>query len=314
MSECRFSIVHYLILKPPPTNSKMVYFSRPRRGQIKQVNCAKIDKEKRSASRPSICKIMASETSNKNCQSHDEVESAYDNQRNEPLLPVYPPKIRLETIKDGTINQLLFNNNKSGPDETCPKQGIIYLQNVQGLSGKDKRLEYLVDPIVDLMVAKGILAYCVQETWIVGNANTVVRNHMIFRHNREEIEVGTGVIVPGGVAIIITPKEVTVWRASGAKPPITTPLQSKFVGRFLGLKLQFPRFDKFDRRVRGELKLFIASIYHPVDNKYHKEFNDTLTMLVNSVPKSSNFIGGHDMNANIGVRKKLYKGVIGPIQ
>ena len=35
-------------------------------------------------------------------------------------------------------------------------------------------------------------------------------------------------------------------------------------------------------------------------------------MLVNSVPKSSNFIGGHDMNANIGVRKKLYKGVIGP--
>ena len=35
-------------------------------------------------------------------------------------------------------------------------------------------------------------------------------------------------------------------------------------------------------------------------------------MLVNSVPKSSNFIGGHDVNANLGVRKKLYKVVIGP--
>ena len=35
-------------------------------------------------------------------------------------------------------------------------------------------------------------------------------------------------------------------------------------------------------------------------------------MLVNSVPKSSNFIGGPDVNANLGVRKKIYKGVIGP--
>ena len=35
-------------------------------------------------------------------------------------------------------------------------------------------------------------------------------------------------------------------------------------------------------------------------------------MLLNSVPKSSNFIGGHDVNANLGVRKKLYKEVIGP--
>ena len=34
-------------------------------------------------------------------------------------------------------------------------------------------------------------------------------------------------------------------------------------------------------------------------------------MLVNSVPKSSNFIGGHDVNAKLGVRGKLYKGVIG---
>ena len=34
-------------------------------------------------------------------------------------------------------------------------------------------------------------------------------------------------------------------------------------------------------------------------------------MLVNSVPNSLNFIGGHDVNANLGIRKKLYNGVIG---
>ena len=87
----------------------------------------------------------------KNHQSHDEVESAYNNQPYEALFPVEPSTIQLDMIKYGPINWLLFKNNKSGPNETCPKQGIIYLKNVQGLSGKDKRLETLVDPIVDLM-------------------------------------------------------------------------------------------------------------------------------------------------------------------
>ena len=156
-----------------------------------------------------------------------------------------------DAIKNGPINLLLFQNNKPGPDATCPKKGIIYLQNAQGLSEKYKRFESLVDLIVDLMFAKGILAYCVQETWIVGNVKKVVRNHKVFRHNREEREFGTRGRVPGGFAIILSPEAVTAWRAAGAEPPITTPLQSKFVGRFLGLKFQFPPFNRFDRRVQG---------------------------------------------------------------
>ena len=126
-----------------------------------------------------------------------------------------------------------------------------------------------MDPIVDLIVAKGILAYCVQGTLIVGNANTIVRDHMVFRHNKDKRELGTRVRVPWGVAIILSPASVTAWRSAGAKHPITTPLQSKFVGIFLGLKLQLPRFDRFDKRLRGELKLFIESIYHPVYAKDH---------------------------------------------
>ena len=105
----------------------------------------------------------------KNCQAYDEVERALEYKLNEPLFlsPVYSSRKRLDTIRTGPINWLLFKNNKTGPDETCPKKGIIYTQNVQGLSGKDKRLESMVDPIIDLMVDKNILAYCVQETWIV---------------------------------------------------------------------------------------------------------------------------------------------------
>ena len=51
--------------------------------------------------------------------------------------------------------------------------------------------------------------------------------------------------------------------------------------------------------------MFIASIYHPVAFKDHEEINDTLSMLLNSVPKSLNFIGGHDVNANLRVQEKL---------
>ena len=85
---------------------------------------------------------MSFEMSKKNRQSHDKVESSHDNQPNEPLLIEDPSTIQLDMIKDGPINRLLFKNNKSGPDETCPKQGIVYSQNVQGLPGKDKSLEY----------------------------------------------------------------------------------------------------------------------------------------------------------------------------
>ena len=83
---------------------------------------------------------MAFKISNKNRQYHDEVESAFDNELNETLLPVDPSTKKLDTIKDGPINRLLFKNNKSGPNKTCPKQGIIYSKNVQGLPGKNKRL------------------------------------------------------------------------------------------------------------------------------------------------------------------------------
>ena len=31
-----------------------------------------------------------------------------------------------------------------------------------------------------------------------------------------------------------------------------------------------------------------------------------------SVPKNANFIGGHDVNANLGIRYKMYENNLGP--
>ena len=65
----------------------------------------------------------------------------------------------------------LFLNSEKSPNETCPTHGTIYMQNLQGLTGKDKRLDSLVDPLVDLMITNNIMVYCIQETWILGSGS-----------------------------------------------------------------------------------------------------------------------------------------------
>ena len=137
----------------------------------------------------------------------------------------------------------------------------------------------------------------------------MVRGHMIFLHNRFEREEGNKGSNPGGVAIILSPTAVMDWKEDGSNPPITTHFYSKFVGIFVGIKMSFPRFDKWGKIVSGFLKLFVASIYHPVNNKEHGEFNETLKSLVSSLPKTVQFIGGHDVNANLSMRKLMHKRV-----
>ena len=80
--------------------------------------------------------------------------------------------------------------------------------------------------------------------------------------------------------------------------PIKTPHDSPFVGRFIGVNLSFLQLDMYKRKVLGQLKLFVASVYHPVYETEHMEFIDTLISIMSSVPKMVEFIGGHDVNAN----------------
>ena len=148
--------------------------------------------------------------------------------------------------------------------------------------------------------------YCVQENWVVGNSVVMVRGHMIFIYNRVDIFEGTTGRNPGEVSIILAPYVLVAWKEAGSIPPRTTPLTSKIVGRFVGIKMSFPKFDKWGKRVRGFLKIFVASIYHPNDIKETREFNETVSSLLNLIPKHVEFIGGHDVNPNLGVRKQMY--------
>ena len=108
-------------------------------------------------------------------------------------------------------------------------------------------------------------------------------------------------------AIIISPVAIEAWKEAGSSSPTTTSSDSNFVRRFVGIKISFPRFDKWGKIVRGYLKLFVASIYHPVDEKEHAEFSDTLSSILGSLPKTVQFIGGNDVNTNLGVRKRMHR-------
>ena len=61
------------------------------------------------------------------------------------------------------------------------------------------------------------------------------------------------------------------------------------------------------------MQLYVALIYHPVEKPEHKEFNDMLSVILNSIPKSAEFIGGHVINANMGRRKKMHGKTMGPL-
>ena len=82
--------------------------------------------------------------------------------------------------RDGPNPNLLCKNYKVGFDKTCPSRGVIYNNNINGLSGKDRNLYFLLDPLIEIMITKGGMVYCVQETWVVDNSVVMVRGNMVF--------------------------------------------------------------------------------------------------------------------------------------
>ena len=64
-----------------------------------------------------------------------------------------------------------------------------------------------------------------------------------------------------------------------------------FVGRFIGVKLRYPQINQYEKKVRGNITLFLALIYHPVDEFENTEFIDMLSSIMSSVPRTAKLIG-----------------------
>ena len=96
------------------------------------------------------------------------------------------------------------------------------------------------------------------------------------------------------------------------KPPIMTPMESPLVGIFVGVKLSFPLINQYENKVRGNTKIFVASVYHPVDEVEHTDFINILSSITSSVLKVAKLIGGHDVNAKLGTRSKMCRKTLVP--
>ena len=60
------------------------------------------------------------------------------------------------------------------------------------------------------------------------------------------------------------------------------------------------------------IKIFLASIYRPVEHDDQKRFNKELASFYNAIPRNAELLAGQDVNSNIGVRSKMFRDVIGP--
>ncbi len=102
--------------------------------------------------------------------------------------------------------------------------------------------------LITNMKLKNIDVYFIQETWLEGDVfDKTINGYHIFRHNRE---VGNHNF--HGVAIILSPRYHKGWKATGARPPITTNAKGEFAGRFISLNIKLASNDRTGKNVRAK--------------------------------------------------------------
>ena len=103
---------------------------------------------------------------------------------------------------------------------------------------------------------------------------------------------------------------------AGKPPPITSAINSEFPGRVISVTFFFPnqsnkKLNSYHKRGRGKIKIFLDSIYHPVEHNEQKRFNEELASFYNAITRNAGLLAGQDVNSNIGVRSKTFRDVIG---
>ena len=150
----------------------------------------------------------------------------------------------------------------------------------------------------------------------LGHFSRTIRGHLLLHHGMTTNLCHRG-LTSSGVAIILGPALLRAWNMARKPPPVTSAICSEFPGQMIGITLCFPnrlnnKSDRYHNRGRGKIKIFLASIYHPVEHDYQKRFNEELASFYNAIPRNSELIAGQDVNSNIGVRSKMFRDVIKP--
>ena len=200
------------------------------------------------------------------------------------------------------------------PSDTWPHTCVILNQKFNGLGGKnaDEKLEN----IVEMMIARSIHGYFLQETWQLVSYSTTIRDHTIFYHGMESRTNAQG-RNSAGVMIILGPDLTWLWAIVGKLEPIQSKSNSKYPGRLISVTLSFPnclnrKLDTFSKRAKGNIKLFLYSTYNPYEHAEQIEFYDELDSFLTNRPRNSELLLGADVNCNVGIRSTMFQDVVVP--
>jgi len=195
-----------------------------------------------------------------------------------------------------------------------------------------------IEATVNVMEEHNIDAYLVQETNMRGSWEKLVKrdsgSYLILHHNHDEDANGRG------VAIFLSPAFVMAYERAGRVEPITTDATGQFCGRFIGIWISYPNYDSYGKRIRGDMKLFLASAHYPKSNtsvsymasdtlKYEQFTHELSELLLESEPYDKNFaeilsdvqspydgpyrLIGNNMNTNVGKRDcEEEESILGP--
>jgi hypothetical protein len=164
------------------------------------------------------------------------------------------PRESLEATNRRAINHQAKTSKPS--DEQGFVISKILTQNAHGLRRRARDNEGNLCPnlphdytryehLITNMKLKGIDVYFIQETWLEGDVfDETINGYHIFRHNRE---VGNHNF--HGVAIILSPRYHKGWKATGARPPITTNAKGEFAGRFISLNIKLASNDRTGKTI-----------------------------------------------------------------
>ena len=152
---------------------------------------------------------------------------------------------------------------RSKPSDTCPFKWHILTQNVQGLKGGEN-----LENTIKVMIIKVIHVYCMQETWPLRYFSIITRVHLLFNNGMKK-ETSQWGWASSVVAIILGPELLRAWTKAGKPFPITYATVSDFHLWMIGVTFLFPNWSNkkseiYHRKVKGMIKLFLSSIYHPV--------------------------------------------------
>lgn len=226
---------------------------------------------------------------------HSIEQHEYEWETNQPG----PPTNTIEDILPPDNNAIIKHKSR----RTFDKCGVytIITQNIHGINnGDDSKIKSLIQQMKQEQWA----AVCIQETWQLGTTTYYIDDHKVIMHGHSPSAAPSGRPKKGrnkaGVCIILNPLFSEAHNRA-KETTITLPAEHKFEGHFLGVPLVFPNYDNNGKRLKGNLRLLLCSVYHPHESADHSEFNNILPNIINDAPKHSEVIFGHDINCNIGV-------------